>query len=448
MELKRYFRIMRRHWLIMLFTFVVVVGATLYLVLPQPWIYESTTTLQIGPSSKLTNPDDIAKVQAALSVEIAATYATQARSASIGAQARSGACNAPGSLPKSCLNLAQEGSKAIPNFPAVAHGKPEVVQADVKDLKISAEAQTATLGITISVQGKDPVATTVLAQAVSLAMIQNSTAPGAIFGSYQLTQLDPPTIPDTPIGPKKNLTIALGVILGFFLGFCLALLVEYLRGPSELAEGASIVDTQTGAYNEEYLRQRLREEMARSRRLGHAFSFGVMKVALRTGETGEVSHIPATQDLRRVSQALKLTVPEEGLVAYLGGGTFASILPEISRPEAEGMLLGWEAAATALLDSSQRGEGTNIRLSTGVCVYQEGSFAGNREAKRIANGMSDIRATAATAGGDADLVDLSGNGAHRAGVNGGGYGDPSVNGGDPRGRRRLRRGSRAGGRPT
>ena len=100
MELKRYFRIMRRHWLIMLFTFVVVVGATLYLVLPQPWIYQSTTTLQIGPSSKLTNPDDIAKVQAALSVEIAATYATQARSASIGGQARGGQCNAgPGTVP-------------------------------------------------------------------------------------------------------------------------------------------------------------------------------------------------------------------------------------------------------------------------------------------------------------------------------------------------------------
>ena len=445
MELKRYFRIMRRHWLIMLFTFVVVVGATLYLVLPQPWIYESTATLQIGPRDGLT-PDDAAKAQSALSVEIAATYATQARSANIGGQARSGQCNAgAGTVAKTCLYVAQY----LPPNKIAANG-PAILPKDVRNLKVSAEAQTATLGITISVQGKDPVATAVLAQAVAIAMIQNSTAPGAIFPSYQLKQLDPPTIPATPVGPKKNLTIALGVILGFFLGFCLALFVEYLRGPADLAEGGSIVDTQTGAYNEEYLRQRLHEEMARSRRLGHAFSFGVMKVALRTGEAGEVSHIPAAQDLRRVAQALKLTIPEEGLVAYLGGGTFASILPEISRPEAEGMLLGWEAAATALLDSSQRGEGANIRLSSGVCVYQEGSFVGNREAKRIANGMSDIRATtAATAGGDADVVDLSGNGTHRAGVNGGSSTDPSVNGGDVRGRRRSRRGiSRAGGRPT
>jgi capsular polysaccharide biosynthesis protein/GGDEF domain-containing protein len=437
MELKRYFRIMRRHWLIMLFTFAVVVGATVYFVLPQPWIYESSTTLQIAPSSKILNAGDQARVQAALSVEVAATYATQARGPIIRGKAVLG----------TVLN------EAVNKIDLQLPAKQQVLAADVdrvalSNSKVGAEAQTATFGVTITVDGKDPIATAVLAQSIADVMVADSTGSDPLFLSYELQQLDSPTIPTHPVGPKKNLTIALGVILGFFLGLCLALLAEYLRGPADLAEGGSIVDTQTGAYNEEYLRQRLREEMARSQRLGHSFSFGVMKVALRTGETGEVSHIPATQDLRRVAQALKLTVPEEGLVSYLGGGTFASILPEISRPEAEGMLLGWEAAATALLDSSQRGEGANIRLSSGVCVYQEGSFVGNREAKRIAAGMTDVSATASA---DAEVVDLSGNGTHRSGVNGGGYADPSrtsPNGGEMQGRRRSRRGSRTGGRPT
>jgi hypothetical protein len=77
-------------------------------------------------------------------------------------------------------------------------------------------------------------------------------------------------------------------------------------------------------------------------------------------------------------------------MAYLGGGMFAAVLPELRRPEAQGLLVGWEAAAGARLDDEHRNGDVSVRVSAGLCAFQDGAFSGNREAKKIAYEMSDI----------------------------------------------------------
>ncbi len=155
------------------------------------------------------------------------------------------------------------------------------------------------------------------------------------------------------------------------------------RRPAPRAPVAQLSD-------EESFRARLREETARPREAGDTFCVGVLRVGLRTGDEEEVAHVPNAESLRRVADAVHLTMPDGSTMAYLGGGTFAAVLPELRRPEAQGLLVGWEAAAGARLDDEHRNGDVSVRVSAGLCAFQDGAFSGNREAKKIAYEMSDI----------------------------------------------------------
>ena len=155
------------------------------------------------------------------------------------------------------------------------------------------------------------------------------------------------------------------------------------RRPAPRAPVAQLSD-------EEGFRARLREETARPRAAGDTFCVGILRVGLWAGDDEEVAHVPNAESLRRVADAVHLTMPEGSTMAYLGGGTFAAVLPELRRPEAQGLLVGWEAAAGARLDDEHRNGDVSVRVSAGLCAFQEGAFSGNREAKKIAYEMSDI----------------------------------------------------------
>src|SRR4029077_20234029 len=143
--------------------------------------------------------------------------------------------------------------------------------------------------------------------------------------------------------------------------------------------------------DEEGFRARLREETARPRAAGDTFCVGVLRVGLRSGDQEEVAYVPDAGSLRKVAEAVRFTMPEGSTMAYLGGGLFAAVLPELRKPEAQGLLVAWEAAAGARLDEAPLEDEVSVRVSAGLCAFQDGGFSGNREVKKIAYEMSDIR---------------------------------------------------------
>jgi len=80
-ELTRYLHIVRRRRGIALSAFAVTAVATLILVLPQPWVYESTGTMLVRPRASSTPAETVDASDLLIrGVKIGATYATIARS--------------------------------------------------------------------------------------------------------------------------------------------------------------------------------------------------------------------------------------------------------------------------------------------------------------------------------------------------------------------------------
>jgi capsular polysaccharide biosynthesis protein len=354
MELRRYAGIVRRHWIIAAMALIAATVATLMLILPRPLVYETTGTMLVRPiisgsADQTVNATDVL----IRGVQIPATYATIARSDLISSRAE----------------------ELLP--PGI----------DRSDLSVGAEVLTDTNVLKISVRGHDPVVVRSMANAVMTELVRYA---GETDEAYTAERLDAPNLPSSPVGPSKRMVIALGVFIGALLGIALALFAEYIRRPTDSASGV-ITDAQTGLHNEQFLRQRLREEMSRARRSSQGFAFGVLKVAVRVGENGELTYVPMSRDLRRVAQHLRLTVPEEAVVAYLGGGTFAGMFPEMPRSEVEGVLVGWSAAVGSLLDGHARsGAGPQVDVTRSVCQFSEATFVGSSEAKKIARGLTVV----------------------------------------------------------
>ena len=356
MELRRYGGIVRRHWIIAAMALAASTVATLMLILPRPLVYETNGTMLVRPITSGSADQAVNATDVLIrGVQIPATYATIARSDLISSRAE--AVLPPG--------------------------------IDRSSLSVGAEVLTGTNILKISVRGHDPVVVRSMANAVMAEMVRYAAE---IDEAYTVERLDAPGLPTTPVGPTKGMVIALGVFLGALLGIALALFAEYIRRPSESASGV-ITDEQTGLHNEQFLRQRLREEMSRAGRSkqGVGFGFGVLKVAVRGGENGELAYVPMSRDLRRMAQHLRLTVPEEAVVAYLGGGTFAGMFPEMPRSEVEGVLVGWSAAAASLLDGhARRGAAPQLNLMRSVCQFSDATFVGSSEAKRIARSLTVV----------------------------------------------------------
>ena len=340
MELRQYITIVLRHWRIVLLTVAVSLSGTLYLVLQQPPLYESTGTFVVRPRS---GADEVQAFETLVrGVEINATYAAIARSSFV-------------------LQRAEERL-----------GRP----VSKSDVDISAEAIAGVNIVSISVRGRDPE----LSRDVALAVGNETVAyVDSLKEIYQLTVLDPPKLPTSPVGPNKVFTIGLGVLFGAMVGSGLALLAHYVRGPGGRIGVANPFDPQTGLYNEAFFAMRLRQEVSRARRTGHPVSVAVLRVLQAQGDSPDRSRVPAARTLRRIARMLEATLREEDVLSTLERGTFAVVLPDTKASQAEGLLTDWRGAIHSTLDQGNDGSSSRLRASMGVCEFPDERFVGNRE---------------------------------------------------------------------
>jgi len=351
MEMRRYVAILRRWWWLALPAFLVTTGLSLILVLSQPPVYESGATFVVAPRS--LDPDEAVNAFDTLirGAQITSTYATIARSD---------------------LILTRAEDRLAGSTPA-------------SNISVGSEVQTGTNVLEISIQGPDPDSAFDFAVAVAAETVDYVDG---LSNAYALEPLDSPRLPRLPVGPRKNMTIALGVLFGLVLGGALALFAEYLN-PGERVEDRAKENRASGSplHNERSFRSRVRREVTRSKRTGHPFSFGVVKFATRNGGNGKARGIHLGDDPEPIAEALRPTLRRDDALAWLGEGTFAVLLPETPVAEAGMLLSAWRATVTELPDGELRGSGA-LDVSTGVCEYRDSAFVGDRETTLVAGALA------------------------------------------------------------
>lgn len=345
MELRRYLQIIKRQRWLVVTAFAVTTTVTFILVARQPWVYESTGTFVVRPSSVDTSEVVRAFDTLIRGVEINGTYASIARSDLIRTRAQ-------------------------------ARLDPSVKASGVR---VDADVETGTNILSISVRGRDPESVRALAAVTGEETVRYVSE---LNDAYELSPLDHPALPKRPVGPNKPLTFAVGMVFGAACGVGLALLREYVVKAAGVTGSVEVLGPETDTYDEQFLR--LGRQMRDAKRSGLSFSLGMLNVAPPNGESNEGSRIQFTRDLRRIAQVLHPTLREEDVFACLDDGTFAVMLPDMPVAEAEELLVDWELVIASILGGRDAGPTSRPQVSTGVCEHRNHQFVGDEGAKRLA----------------------------------------------------------------
>lgn len=307
MELRRYLDLIRTHWGVVVLAFSLTVGLTTILVVQQPWVYQSEGTFVVRP--RTVEADEIVRAFDTLNrgVEINATYAAIAKSDLVKQRAR------------------------------------EAVGSSTQGMSIAADIVTGTNMIRISVTGTDPDLVHAFASAVGE---ETQRYVFELDDAFVLESLDQPDAPNRPVGPNKALTIGVGVIFGLLLGAFMAVVLEYLTEATGRRTTLNIIDPATGAFNEEYFRLRLNEELARIEETGRVFSVGEMRARTRT----DPPQVPKPSQLRDFVEQISAATRTEDIICVTDPGELSIIFPELPRSACERLLEDWRVLLEATLD--------------------------------------------------------------------------------------------------
>lgn len=196
MERRLILRSMARRWWIFLAVLLITVGATLFLTLRETPIYRAKATYVTRLSDEITDAKTESTVLDSLNryVELQGTYSEIAMSQMIKRQA---------------------GKKI------------GITGSELRKLSVSSRTLPGSRILEISVEGEDPQLIRDFTTAVGE---ETMTYVNNLYPSYELTLLDDPNAPNTPISPKIPYNVIVGTLLGTFLGAIALLLSSWLRG--------------------------------------------------------------------------------------------------------------------------------------------------------------------------------------------------------------------------
>lgn len=204
MDLAELLGVLWRRKLVLVATVLLVMGAAAALLVLQPRIYRSTSTLALIPADQ-TDPRDAAYLIAQANV-ITPIYAEGVRS-------------------RTTKALAQQ--KLSDDFPDQVLAKISVrTIPDVPVLKVDAS-------------DTDAFVASNSAQAITDALLERATRNEVGYGIIRVIQVDRPVPGTTPVSPRERLTLAVATILGIGFGVGAALLRENLGRKIDTAEQLS-----------------------------------------------------------------------------------------------------------------------------------------------------------------------------------------------------------------
>ena len=332
MELKAYFRVILKYWWVVLPAFAVTLIVAVIFTRRQPTIYESAATYVVTPSPAFENVQSFASGLDTLSrrTEIATTYGHVATSRTI----QSRVAETLGLTPEQRENLSIRSRQL----------------AGTNILEVTVEAHSPSMARDV-------------AEAVGTEVIEFTKS---LYEPYVLKPLDAASYSASPVGPSRLRNYFLGAVFGLVLGVGLAFMADYLDAPESRMSTANIIDSETGAYNQEFFRQRLGEEMARAKRQSYSLSVAMLNI----DHLGTLKGIPAdarTELLRMAPVFLAQYLREEDLVSHYGGTTFAMLLPDLTRNEAQALAERLQARIAWTPFELER-SGLKINLSSVVGV--------------------------------------------------------------------------------
>jgi GGDEF domain-containing protein len=160
----------------------------------------------------------------------------------------------------------------------------------------------------------------------------------------------------------------------------LAAAVAQVDEQRELVEELALRDADTGLYGVREFRQRLENEVARSRRHGRTLTLLVASVEARESLTAA--------EARAVAAQLEASIRPTDIAARTGSARFAAVLPETAGPGAEVVAERLRAAVVTSAD--------DLAVSVGLAAFP--GDAGTAEQLVIA--AEDATASATLRGGD------------------------------------------------
>jgi diguanylate cyclase (GGDEF)-like protein len=339
MELKLYLRILLKHWWIILAALIITLIPTLFFVQRQPIVYQTEATFVIRPRASLGVTDaDVVKVLDTLSrrVEINTTFAEVANSSLIKQRAIDR------------LNLTTQ---------------------EKQGLKVDSKVIAGTNILNINVQGPDPNIVRDFADAISQ---ETLTYVSNLYDVFEMEPLDTAHLPTKPVSSNRIITLALGGAMGLFLGIGLVFFTEYLKEPIKVDSQVNIIDLETSAYNQSYLMLRLRQELSRARNNNYALSLALIKVYHRGLMNGMAQQVSAEKTLRLIITALGPNMRDEDILAHMGQGMFALLLPDVSSEAAKDVLNFLRTQIGLVpLDRVNSNQGATLYCSIGVAAFNQ-----------------------------------------------------------------------------
>lgn len=339
MELKNYLLIVKKRWWIVLIIVAATLVSTYFFTINQPLTYESTTTfvMRPRPSASAVDNDETVKAVDILSnrVEINTTYAQVAKS-----------------------NLIKEKTKE----------RLGLSSTERKGLSVQSKVIAGTNVLEISVQGPD---STIVRDFANVVGAETQTYISNLYDIFELEPLDEAEIAREPINSNIMLNLVVGGILGLILGLVVAILAEYFLGREEQPTTFDIIDHESGAYNEAYLKLRLRQEMSRAKRNNYPFSLALINVSY-PGIPNRTEIKTPDETLRRITTAIGTGLRDEDVLARFEKTTFALLLFDLTGQSAKLLLqelqIKLETAPPKMIGSEDE---LNIQVTAGVAAYEE-----------------------------------------------------------------------------
>lgn len=305
MELREYFNLIVKNWWIIAALFLVTLAAGLTLSYSETPLYEASSSFFISPNRSAGGSAEIPY----LISEVGRSYVPLTYCQVITSS----------STFRTAADTLDLNTNSLGDYETVCNHLPDsnilILQVIGTNPKLASDLNTA-IGD------------------AAIAFISGSPS----YQVYELLWLDrPPTNPDEPISPNHVRNLVLTGALGAVLGIAVVLLKEYLQAPLSRIQNLSIIDPETGMYNQRYLIQRLEQEISRSRTRLRPLSMALLEITA-VEELELYPEIIQERFKRQLNLFLPKQIREVDLLGHIEGNRYAIILPETPGDEAQEML--------------------------------------------------------------------------------------------------------------
>jgi len=304
MEVQQYIRTVRDGWWIIIAALLFSVSLGMLYSFSQTPMFEATATFVANPSTRIADSGDILSSLDTLARRsgLVSTYCTVLSSDAILEQG------------VAALGIAKE---MVENYIVSC-----VVLPDSSILALRA-------------QGPSPYMVADLANAVGASGLTYITSLQDIF---ELRRLDLAVVNTDAISPNHPVDVILAAVIGLMGGVAFLFLRQALERPFGQSGSGAIVNRVAGTASMDYLRQRLEEEISRSRLQNYPLNLAVMVFE----PLDDLSQYPEAV-MQRLQRQLAVFLQDRSrpldLLAYIRNNTFGVLMPEINGMEARDIMV-------------------------------------------------------------------------------------------------------------